>query len=101
MHFMPYENGKNQKNILQALFDDKNPVTGSGPMSSPWESEPACRIKLWKTLRELDTLPVFMPYLEEELFELLKRNSRIEAIKRVLQRLVFDSGVVIKDLEGK
>ena len=74
MHFMPYEKWKQQKNILQALFDDPDPQTGQprpkGHVPPRW-TEAEIRLRLWAMLRELDTMPVFIPHLEEELYSLL------------------------------
>ncbi len=104
MHFMPYENGKEQKNILQALFDDRDPETGIERRNT-WrvtpETKAQVRIRLWKTLRELDTLPVFIPHLEEEIYVLLQQNSRVAVMKRALEKMLAQGKDMLKDWEEK
>lgn len=92
MHF-PNEKGKEQKDILQHMFDNKDPITRL-PMATGASSydkrrlDEKARLKIWKTLRELDTMPVFIPHLEEELCNLLQQNTRINVMKKAMQDLL-------------
>ena len=102
MHFPKSKKTKDigdikQQNILQQMFDNKDPNTGlpiaGGPHGySKWLLEEATKVKIWKMLRELDTMPVFIPHLERELYGLLKQNSRIGGMRQALKNMLDELG---------
>jgi hypothetical protein len=102
MHFPKSKKTKDigdikQQNILQQMVDNKDPDTGrpiaGGPHGySKWLVDEAARLKIWKMLRELDTMPVFIPHLEKELYGLLKRNSRISSMRQALKNMLDELG---------
>jgi hypothetical protein len=98
MHF-PKNNRKNcynhneyQQNILQQMLENRDPQTGL-PIGTYWckdakWQEEQARLRIWKMLRELDTMPVFIPHLEEELLCLLRLMSRKEHLIAEIKSLV-------------
>ena len=96
MHFpknqrlMHGKHDRNQK-VLQQLLENRDPDTGL-PIGSwckdlEWQEERA-RLRIWKMLRELDTMPVFIPHLEEELLCLLRLMSRKKHLMAEIKSLV-------------
>jgi hypothetical protein len=82
------QNRGEQKNILQSIF--------KGDLA--WglrSSEEQSQLRLWKTLRELDVMPVFLPHLGRELYQLLSRRVNrnfqeeiAEAAKKAMAEVV-------------
>jgi len=91
--YFPRIKGKNQKDILQQLFDNRDFDTGlpirshsHGTTKDAKLIEENTRLRIWMMLRELDTMPVFIPHLGDELYRLLDKKSG-----RVLQEEVANA----------
>jgi len=70
---------KDQKNIIEDRFLNLRPYERHRPWhfvgNDPKVIEQHTRLRLWKLLREMDILPVFLLHMEEELFALLKAKT--------------------------
>ena len=79
MHFPKIQGKCKREDILQQLFDNRDFATGL-PMTASASTaglERDAKLRIWRTLRELDTMPVFIPCLRDELYRLLdKKNGR-------------------------
>jgi len=81
MYSLKEKSNDGQMNILEDHFTNESFKAATGfwkswkpvgyPIIDPLVIEQSTRLRLWKLLRELDVMPIFIGHLEEELFQLL------------------------------
>lgn len=69
------------ENMRKDYCTDYQPVpwyqVGGKVEGDPEEAERHAQLRIWKLLRELDVMPVFLPHLEKELCKLLSFQSKV------------------------
>lgn len=101
MHFPSNEKTNEQQTILQELFKEKIPGQRWSSSNDYRELSHQTHLRIWKTLRELDTMPVFIPHLREEIYDLLNQNSRVHAMQRALKKMLDQGKDMLKEWENK
>jgi hypothetical protein len=94
------DNRGEQKNILTNIFNG-NGERGPGYFSERGDVQ--SHMRLWKTLRGLDVMPVFLPHLSRELYSMLKtkiprdlQEEVAEAAKKAMAEVVEKRVIKVK-----